>query len=210
MAQGDILYRGAASWARLPAGTSGQVLQTNGAAADPTWETPGGGGGAGNVSTAVTLTAGQLVIGAGGTDIAVGNLSGDVTTSGGTATTLKTAARTRGIGITVDGGGSAITTGVKGDIYCTYACTITAVTMLADQSGSVVIDLWKDTYANYPPTVADSITASAKPTIATAVQSQDTTLTGWTTSVSAGDTIRFNVDSASTITRVTLVLTVTV
>lgn len=40
-AQGDILYRSSASWARLPAGTSGQVLQTLGASANPQWVTPG-------------------------------------------------------------------------------------------------------------------------------------------------------------------------
>jgi hypothetical protein len=34
-AQGDILYRGASSWARLGAGTNRQFLQTQGAAADP-------------------------------------------------------------------------------------------------------------------------------------------------------------------------------
>lgn len=38
-AQGDILYRGAASWARLAAGTSGQILQTGGAGANPSWIT---------------------------------------------------------------------------------------------------------------------------------------------------------------------------
>lgn len=38
-AQGDILYRGAASWARLGAGTAGQVLQTGGAGANPSWVT---------------------------------------------------------------------------------------------------------------------------------------------------------------------------
>ena len=32
-------------------------------------------------------------------------------------------------------------------------------------SGSIVIDVWKDTYANFPPIVADTITASAKPTL---------------------------------------------
>lgn len=37
-AQGDILYRGASTWARLPAGTSGQFLRTNGAAANPSWQ----------------------------------------------------------------------------------------------------------------------------------------------------------------------------
>lgn len=40
-AQGDLLYRGAATWARLGAGTSGQLLQTQGAGADPQWATVG-------------------------------------------------------------------------------------------------------------------------------------------------------------------------
>jgi len=109
----------------------------------------------------------------------------------------------------IDGGGSAITTGVKGDLEIPFACTINRATLLADQSGSIVIDIWKDTYANFPPTVADTITASAKPTLSTAAKSQDSTLTGWTTSIAAGDTLRFNVDSITTCTRVTLSLKVT-
>jgi hypothetical protein len=109
----------------------------------------------------------------------------------------------------VDGGGSAITTGIKGYTRFPWAGTITKVTLLADQSGSIVIDVWKDTYANYPPTDADSITASAPPTITTAVKSEDSTLTGWTTSVAAGDCFGFNVDSATTVTRVHLILEVT-
>ena len=43
-AQGDILYRGASTWARLPAGTSGEYLKTLGAGANPDWDTPAGGG----------------------------------------------------------------------------------------------------------------------------------------------------------------------
>jgi len=108
----------------------------------------------------------------------------------------------------IDGGGDAITTGIKGDIEVSIACTITQVTLLADQAGSIVIDIWKDTYANYPPTVADTITASAKPTLSSATKSQDSTLTGWTTSVAAGSILRLNVDSASTVTRVTISLKV--
>lgn len=113
------------------------------------------------------------------------------------------------VGITIDGSGAAITTGIKGDIYIPYSGTISAVTMLADQSGSIVVDVWKIAYGSYPATVANKITASAPPTITTATKSQDTTLTGWTTSITAGDTIRFNVNSATTITRLNLVLTVT-
>ena len=40
--RGDILFRGAAGWVRLPAGTDGYVLQTHGASADPTWALAGG------------------------------------------------------------------------------------------------------------------------------------------------------------------------
>jgi hypothetical protein len=45
-AQGDILYRDASTWTRLGAGTSGQYLQTQGAAANPQWATVSGGGSA--------------------------------------------------------------------------------------------------------------------------------------------------------------------
>lgn len=108
----------------------------------------------------------------------------------------------------IDGGGAAIATGIKGDLEIPFGCTIEAVTLLADQSGSIVVDIWKDTYANYPPTDADSITASAVPTISAATKSTDATLTGWTTSIAAGDILRFNVDSAATTQRVTISLKV--
>lgn len=111
-----------------------------------------------------------------------------------------------GIQIVIDGGGAEIATGVHGDVEVPFACTITQVTGLADQSGSIVVDIWKDAYANYPPTDADSITASAPLTLSTAVKAQDATLTGWTTSISAGDTLRYNVDSVTTIERLTVSL----
>ena len=112
------------------------------------------------------------------------------------------------IQVIIDGGGVEIGTGIVIDIEIPFACTIERVTMLADLSGSIVVDIWKDTYANYPPVVGDSITASAKPTITTALKSQDSTLTGWTTSIVAGDTLRFNVDSVTSITRVVVSLKV--
>jgi hypothetical protein len=107
----------------------------------------------------------------------------------------------------IDGSGSAIQAGIQGDIRIPFACTITGAYLLADQTGSIVVDLWKDTYANFPPTVADTITASAKPTITTDVKASDTTLTDWTTTVAAGDIIRVNVDSCTTIQKCLLVVT---
>lgn len=42
IAQGDIIYRGASAFERLPAGTSGQILKTQGASANPVWVDPPG------------------------------------------------------------------------------------------------------------------------------------------------------------------------
>lgn len=43
--RGSILYRGADEWAALAPGSAGQVLQTNGAGADPSWASAAGGSG---------------------------------------------------------------------------------------------------------------------------------------------------------------------
>lgn len=110
--------------------------------------------------------------------------------------------------VVFDAGTAALTTGIKLDLRIPFACTIQEVMMLADQSGSLVVDIWKDTYANFPPTDADSITAAAPPTISAATKSQDATLTGWTTAIAADSILRFNIDSITGIQRCTLSLKV--
>jgi len=110
----------------------------------------------------------------------------------------------RQVTLAIDGGGAVITPGVKAYLSLPVAGTWKKWRLLADVSGSIVIDVRRDTYANYPPTGADSIAASAKPTLSAAVTNEDATLTGWTTAFSAGDVVGFNVDSASTVTQVTL------
>lgn len=112
------------------------------------------------------------------------------------------------INAVISGGGSVITVGIQFDVEVDFDCEIEQVTLLADQSGSIIIDIWKDNYASYPPTVGDTITASAKPTISGATKSQDATLTGWTKTITAGQILRINVDSVTTITRCTLAIKV--
>lgn len=121
---------------------------------------------------------------------------------------FKLAGQNKTLNFVIDGGGSAITTGIKGDFIVDFAGEIQSVTLLADQSGSIVVDIWKDTYANFPPLVGDSITSGAKPTISGSNKSQDSTLTGWTKDFVAGDIFRVNVDSVATLERVTLSLKV--
>ncbi len=187
-ARGDLLRRGASSWERVTLGTLNRYLKSNGT--DVVYST--------NAAAGPGSCSGQFVRGV--------NADAAPTCEAIAAADLPAPSRKRTFGITIDGGGSAITTGVKGYTEVPFACTIDKIRLLADQSGSIVIDVWKDTYANYPPTDADSITASAPPTISSAVKAEDSTLSGWTTAVSAGDTVGFNVDSATTVTRVHLIL----
>jgi len=127
--------------------------------------------------------------------------------SGNPTIDLDTRILTQTLTYVIDGGGAALTTGSKGFIEVPFACTVQQVTLLADQSGSVVIDIKKSTFSGFPTT--SSIVASAPPTISSAQKSQDATLTGWTTTISAGDILEYSVSSASTITRVTISLKVT-
>ncbi len=118
----------------------------------------------------------------------------------------------RQIGLIIGDGTTVIPTGVQGFVSCPVAGTITRARLLSSDpsvtSGSIVIDVWKDVYSAYPPTVADTITASAKPTISSTTKAEDSTLTGWTTSVAAGDVFGFNVDSVTSLKRVTIEITV--
>jgi len=115
---------------------------------------------------------------------------------------------TAGIVFDLDGGASNIEADAKARVQVPFACTIQEATLVADATGSIVVDVWKDTYANYPPTVANTITAAAKPTLSSAQKYQDATLTGWTTSIAAGDFLVANVDSASGINHAILTLKV--
>lgn len=109
-----------------------------------------------------------------------------------------------------DNGLSAISGNPDADVYLLATGTITSWTLLADAAGDAVIDIWKDTYANYPPTVADTIAGAEKPTLSGVTKNQDLSLNGgagW--AVTAGDVIRFHLDSSATVKRLTLVLSYT-
>ena len=127
-----------------------------------------------------------------------------------TVTTTRIIGDTSVWSVVIDGGGSAITTGVKFDIEVPYNALVTAWDIFGDQTGSIVVDIWQDTYANFPPTVADTLSAGEKPTLSAASKNQDTSLNsgnGW--AVTQGNILRFNVTSVTTVTRVSVCLKVT-
>lgn len=169
---------------------------------------------------AATLTAHAVLLGEGTSTLgfaAIGT-SGRVLTDNGAGsdpsfTALATAQipanlTKADITFNLDGGGVAI---VAGGVWylsnINFAGAITAWNLVADVSGSVVIDVWKANAAI--PTVANTITASALPTLASAQSAFAGAITSWTTSIAAGDVFAFKVNSAATVTKVSLTIQVT-
>jgi hypothetical protein len=111
---------------------------------------------------------------------------------------------TRSLNFVIDGGGSVITTGVKGHIVLDGNYNVTGWTIIADRSGSIVVDVRRATYTNFPTTT--SISGTENPTISSGQKNEDLTLTSWTTTLSARDVLEFVVDSAATVERVTVAL----
>jgi len=152
---------------------------------------------------------GNIKVGTAGASIegSTGKLYGD----GSSLTDLPLISAPASIGVALDGGGgSPIATDTLAYIYIPYACTINNWTLLADVPGSIVIDIWKADYSHYPPTNANSITNGHEPALSSAINAHAADLSGWSSvEVTEGDVIAFHVDSASTVSRVTLVLGVT-
>lgn len=111
----------------------------------------------------------------------------------------------------VDDGGLAITAGNKGYLKVPFAGVFTVVSLLGNTTGSVEIDIWKCTYAQFDggityPTAADSIVGGNYPTITAGTKYQDTTLALWTTTFAANDVLAFVVNSNSGFTRLTIAM----
>jgi hypothetical protein len=125
---------------------------------------------------------------------------------------------TFGLSSSADGTGTAVRyLTVEGTLYratdvlefpMDMAGMIVEAEIQADASGSAVCDVLKAS-AGSSLSFA-SIAASAKPTLSSQQRVVDATLTGWTTAITAGDTLRFAMASLTTATRVTVALKVKV
>ncbi len=157
-----------------------------------------------NGSNGVTGATGpQGITGATGTNGTIGT-NGATGATGATGSNSTTA---RMIGVSVDGLGGVILAGQKGYLKIPYAGTLTNWTVISDQSGSIVFDVWMENAPNIP-TVTASITDSNKPTLSSQQYATSTT-SGWTNSVPANAIFGWNVDSASTVTRAILEINIT-
>ncbi len=117
--------------------------------------------------------------------------------SPGGDTSLNTAPETRGASFS--GGTSVISVPTnKVPISIREDCRIAGYVVLAQSdtnTGTCTLNIYHSSYGGYPP--SSSICASNKPTITSGVKTQDTTLTGWSTTLAAGDTLLVELEAST-------------
>jgi hypothetical protein len=111
----------------------------------------------------------------------------------------------RSIQVTLDGGGSAIAGGTQAELSLFADVKITKWRILeqSNNSGSITVDVRRCTYAQFDsgathPVSGDSIAGTDKPTLSSAVKNESTALTGWDTTLDAGDVLWFVAEGTPT------------
>jgi hypothetical protein len=170
----------------------------------------GGGGGGGTVTSVA-------VSGSDGLEVDSGS---PITTSGTIALGVNKASMIAHLSLdtgTLNGtfgdGVNVVISGTKTMLQIKRNCTITGwrVAEVDGVSGTIEFDIWRDTNANFPPTVADTITGSGtKPNLSSQSTNESTDVTGWVAACNAGDWLVFNAQgSIANVKRVLLKLDIT-
>jgi hypothetical protein len=148
----------------------------------------------------------------GGGSNSIGELTGDVTAGPATtpsesvASTLKTNLRIGSCGVTFDGQGGTIANGKTAYVQVPYAGTITAWYIVGNVLGSCTVTVFKDTFANFPPTSPTDNIFVTQPALASA---QTASATGLSVAVTAGDWIGFTISGVTILSWVNLTLSIT-
>lgn len=149
-------------------------------------------------------------------NLGIGSVTGVVdVTKGGTGATSASNARTnlsasvnvRSLTVDIDGDGAVINTGILSQSHVIgYDATINGYTFVSSLAitGDISVDILKSNYSSFP--TFTSITSGNYANISGAIKNTSSSLTGWTTSISAGDIFKAEVKSCNTIQLAKLVL----
>lgn len=113
--------------------------------------------------------------------------------AGGSVTLTAKAVQTAGAAFGDAVNTASVAAGTTCYVRVPYAGAIAEWHIVASGSCSATIDIWKA--AGALPTVANTITASAKPALSSQATASSSTLTGWTTSVAVGDVLAFHLEA---------------
>jgi hypothetical protein len=176
----------------------------------------------GNVTANVTVTANLFASNvATGTYIQFGDGTKQYTANAGsggggadqtardTANAAFARANTSEIVFVIDGGGSTISTGLRGSLEVPFNCNVVSWTILADQNGTIRMNVFNETYSTWGSTLprTNEISFGVPISITSSASKNNYTL-ATQASIAASNLLSYNVQSVSTITRVTVCLKV--
>ena len=111
---------------------------------------------------------------------------------------------TRTVNYVIDSGSLPMQTGDKGKLTIDVTGVIEQIRVLSDQTGDIVFEIEKCTFADYPNFT--SITNGARVQLTNSDKYFDDVLNNWTTTINAGDILNFNVVSVNNIRRLLISL----
>jgi hypothetical protein len=106
---------------------------------------------------------------------------------------------TRTVNYVIDSGSLPMQTGDKGKLTIDVTGVIEQIRVLSDQTGDIVFEIEKCTFADYPNFT--SITNGARVQLTNSDKYFDDVLNNWTSTITAGEILRFNVISVNNIRR---------
>lgn len=113
---------------------------------------------------------------------------------------------TRLFGISIDGGGSTITTGIKGVGTFPFVGNIVGWNIASTETGNLSLDIYKAASLGNP--TASILGNGIRPMISGQQFANSVSVTGWTTGVAAYDNIAWVVTAASGVTKATAMVRV--
>ena len=111
---------------------------------------------------------------------------------------------TRTVNYVIDSGSLPMQVGDKGSLTIDVTGVIENIRVLSDQTGDIVFDISKTTFADFPN--FNSITSGNRVQLVNTNKYFDDVLNNWTTTITAGDILRFDVISVNQIRRLLISL----
>ena len=111
---------------------------------------------------------------------------------------------TRTVNYVIDSGSLPMQTGDKGKLTIDVTGVIEQIRVLSDQTGDITFEIEKTTFANYPN--FSTMTGGNRVQLTNTDKYFDDVLNNWTSTIVAGDILRFNVISVNNIRRILISL----
>ena len=111
---------------------------------------------------------------------------------------------TRTVNYVIDSGSLPMQVGDKGSLTIDVTGVIENIRVLSDQTGDIVFDISKTTFADFPN--FNSITSGNRVQLINTNKYFDDVLNNWTSTITAGDILRFDVISVNNIRRLLISL----